>query len=327
MEKYEKKDTGQLFLLAVRKIEDAAACRKKKQYIELLDSLRESATLLAHAIQSANSKRTESSEIEKTQAVQNSPVFNKLSQQSQTIIQVLISPDFHLGDQNNKFRDAVTDLFDRYNAALIDARRVLLSELKEKEKAANKVPGTALNPATKKAISYLFFPLLILFALAIFSYIRIEPVHNSNLAGEIYWQTKENEAFSAAYTQIFDVTEGLDFKDYFIDMELPVKITKLRIDPVHRKDLAEIEIKWIKLVGKNEQLLKMFSADELNLWSCANCLKINRNNGKNFTIKVVDNDPFIISPELGVKEVTGVAIRMKIISKKSFLEWLLGIDT
>lgn len=323
---YQNTDAYDLFLSAVKEFETASLFRNKKQHLELIKALQASANYFARALLTANGGAAEKNE---TNDELLSAGIEPLNDGNHPVYGVIL--DVISLESGNKIHDQpddkIQDIFDRYRDALISGRKILVTDLKYNENQWKKIKAQLFTHAGLRQISFILIPLLIFITIPVAFYLYKEPVHNSNLAGEIFWKSKGDTPFTGQRSNRFSVTEGSQFIEYTIDLPEPADIYLMRVDPVHRKDLAEIEIEWIRLFGEEGTLLQELTSRDFKQWLCANCVKLPMSENNIFTIQVIDKDPFLTSTVIDQKKVKSVSIRMRILSKKTFWEWVLGIDT
>ena len=319
-------DAYDLFLCAVREMESASSYRRKKQYLALKDAVQSSACCLARALLLAQGKST--SKNVKVDVLLTSDELNQLRNNNNPVYRAIldvISLDYK--SNLNVSPDSKTqDIYNRFRDALISGRKMLAQDLNYNDHLWKKIKCLLFTGKGFKKSAYFFLPLLVFITLPVAVYHYLEPVHNANLLGEIFWKSNTDTAFSHQLSQHFTVTGGNNFREYTIELGQPADIYILRFDPLHRKDLAIIEVEWIRMINEHGMRLKELTAEDMKQWACINCVKLNKGDNSMFKIQVIDNDPQLISTVMDSVMVKSVNIRMRILSRKTFWEWILGID-
>lgn len=323
---YQNKDAYDLFLCAVREMESASLYRKKKQYLELKNAIQRSANCFARALLVAKGKASSNDEI--TDALMSSEL-KILSDNNNPIYKIILDvisleTEDDIYDQPNIKTQGI---YNRYRDALVSGRKILAHDLNYNENPWKIIQYLLFTRTGFKRSSYILLPLLILIALPFAVYHHLEPVHNSNLVGQIFWKPKGDIPFNVQLSHSFPVREGKHFHEYSIPLPDPVDIHLLRVDPIHHKYFAEIEIEWIRLINKEGILLLELTSKDFKKWLCTNCVELPVGENNIFRIQVTRKDPYVTSTLIDQEKVKLMTIRMRIISKKTFWEWVLGIDT
>ena len=127
-------------------------------------------------------------------------------------------------------------------------------------------------------------------------------------------------------TQSFPVRESTQFREYTVTLPDSERIYSLRFDPVHDKYLAEIDIEWIRFFSIDKTALHEIANKDFEQWVCTNCVIFPEDEKELFSVQVTDKDPFITSPLIDQEDVKYLRIRMRIVSKVTFWQWVLGIS-
>ena len=216
--------------------------------------------------------------------------------------------------------------YNQYRDALVSGRKKLAHDLNYNTNPWKRIQYLLFTRTGFKRSSFILLPLLILIALPFAIYHHLKPVHNSKMAGQIFWKPNRDIPFNVQLSHSFSVREGRSFREYSIPLLDSVNIHLLRIDPIHKKYFSEIEIEWIRLFNIEGILLQEISYKDLKKWSCTNCLKLPLGKNNIFRVQVTNNDPYLLSTLIDQEKVKLMTIRMRVISKKTFWEWVLGIN-
>lgn len=318
-------DAYTFFLCAVRVSESASLNRKKKLYSESLKDFKISAYCFARALLAASGKTQEANDLKDDELIA------ELSDISVDISRVL-SPAFDLMklDTNETVQEnseIFKDISEQYIDALARGRKILVHDLNYHEKFFDDFNLHIFPRAGFKKICFISILLIIFLLSPVVAYIYLEPAHNSNLVAQIFWRSNISTAFNVERSYSFPVREGKQFHEYTIPLPDSVRINSLRVDPMHknRRNYAEIGIEWIRLFSKNKVLLKELTSRDLNKWSCTNCVELTDGEKNIYIMRVNNNRPYMVSELIGQDKVNFISIKLRIISKKTFWEWVLGI--
>jgi hypothetical protein len=254
--------------------------------------------------------------------------LGRLNEENSTVYKSIIEVlDF---DTESKIDDlAVSKIklsYKRYGDALVRARKILAQELKYKERQWQRIKQQFFTRTGLIQIFYILIPLLILITLPIAVYHHLKPVSNFDVGGQIFWKTSGKLPFTSQQSHRFTVKVDNQYREYTIDLGEPVDIFLLRLDPVNKKYLTDIDLEWIRLVNEEGIILHESSYDNFNLWSCNNCVKIPATEKNIFSIRPLNDDLHLISTRVNKDRVKSIIIRMRAASKKTFWEWVLAID-
>jgi len=119
-------------------------------------------------------------------------------------------------------------------------------------------------------------------------YHYLEPVHNANLLGDRFWKSNTDPAYSHQLSQHFTGTGGNNFREYAIEVGQPADIFILTFDPLHGKELAVIEIEWIRMINEQRTLLRELTAEDMKQRACINCVKRDKGDNNIFTLKSIE---------------------------------------
>lgn len=322
---YQNKDAYDLFLCAVREMESASLYKKKKQYLEFKEALQSSANYFARALLVAKGNFTSNDEISREQL---SSELNILSDDDDPVYNIILDV-ISLENENSIYdqpNNKLPGIYNQYRDALVSGRKKLAHDLNYNTNPWKIIQYLLFTRTGFKRSSFILLPLLILIALPFAIYHHLEPVHNSKLVGQVFWKPNRDIPFNVELSHSFPVREGRSFREYSIPLLDSVNIHLLRVDPIHKKNFSEIEIEWIRLFNIEGILLQEITYKDLKKWSCTNCLKLPLGKNNIFRVQVTNNDPYLLSTLIEQEKVKLMTIRMRVISKKTFWEWVLGID-
>lgn len=318
-------DAYSLFLCAVTEMEAASAYKKRKLYSELVQAIQKSANCLTAALLAA--KGIVVSKDEMNADLLNSAIDRHSDEDDAVYRAIHEVLDFDTESTIDELSVSKIKLtFNRYGDAIVRSRKILAHELKYKEQQKRRVKHQFFTRAGLIQIFYILIPLLILITLPIAVYHHLKPVSNFNVGGQIFWKTNGKLPFTSQQSHRFTVKVDNQFREYTIDLGEPVDIFLLRLDPVNKKYLTDINLEWIRLVNEEGILLYESSGDNFNLWSCNNCEKLPATEENIFSIRPLNDDLHLISTRVNTDRVKSIIIRMRAASKKTFWEWVLAID-
>jgi len=312
-------DVYALFLCAVTEMEAGHQLWHKKQYEEFVKTLQASAICLARALLSARG----------VSASEEEPIENLLSKinnkdsDHQVYGSILYVLSFDAETEVKK--EQIKEMYKGYQDALANARKILVHELNYNEKIWQKLKETFFTRSGLKRLSVVIVPLIALISLPVAIYRYIEPMAIYDLDGQIFWKSKPKVPFSAQNSRRFAVIADNQFRKYVVDLTDTEDIFMLRLDPVNKQYLTEIEIESIRLLGQDDVLLRQLVFDNSMYWSCDNCIGLEKNS-KAYRMRPANNDPFLTSSAINEEGVKKITITMRAVSKKTFWEWILGIE-
>jgi len=313
-------DVYSLFLCAITEMEAGHRLWRKNQYEEFAETLQASAISIARALLTARGVSvSEEGSIEKLLSEINHtddsyhPIYK-------SILDVLL---FDAGTEVKK--EHIRGIYEDYQSTLVNARKMLVHDLNYNEKIWQKLKETFFTRAGLKQLSVVILALIILITLPVAIYRYIEPMAIYDLDGQIFWKNKPKVPFRAQNSRHFAVIADNQSREYVVDLTNPEDIFMLRLDPVNKQYLTEIEIESIRLLGQGDVLLRQLIFDNSMYWSCENCTGLERNSNA-YLMRPANNDPFLTSSAINEKGVKKIAIKMRAVSKKSFWEWILGIE-
>lgn len=311
-------DVYDLFLCAVTEMEAGHQLWRKNQYEEFIKALQTSAIYLARALLSARGVSVDGS------------IGNLLSEMNAAddsnhpvckgILDVL---SFNAGTEVKK--EHIRKIYEDYQSTLTNARKILVRDLNYNEKIWQKLTEIFYTRAGLKQLSVVILPLIILIILPVAIYRYIEPMAIYDLDGQIFWKSKPEVPFSAQNSRHFKVIADNQSREYTVDLTNPEDIFMLRLDPVNKQYLTEIKIQSIRLLGQGDVLLRQLVFDNSMYWSCDNCIGLEKNSN-GYRMRPVNNDPFLTSSAINEEGVKKITIKMRVVSKKTFWEWILGIE-
>ncbi|NOY16046.1 MAG: hypothetical protein GXP23_03745 [Gammaproteobacteria bacterium] len=311
-------DVYGLFLCAVTEMEAGHQLWRKKQYEEFIKVLQTSGICLARALLSARGVSVDGS-IENllsemnTVGDSNYPVYK-------SILDVL---SFNAGAEVKK--EHIREIYKDYQSTLTNARKLLVHDLNYNEKIWQKLTEIFYTRTGLKQLSVVILSLIVLITLPVAIYRYIGPMAVYDLDGQIFWKSKPTVPFSTQNSRHFAVIADNKSREYAVDFTDPEDIFMLRLDPVNKHYLTEIEIQSIRLLGQDDVLLRQLLFDNSMYWSCDNCIGLEKNSNA-YRMRPANNDPFLTSSAINEKGVKKITIKMRAVSKKTFWEWALGIE-
>jgi hypothetical protein len=313
-------DVYSLFHCAVAEMEAGHQLWRNNQYAQFIALLQTSATHLARALLAAkgNSASDDKPLTEQLSAVNDasgldSPVYNN-------ILDVLL---FDAGTDEN--REGLKDIYKEYQSTLVNARKILVSDLNYNEKIWQKLKQTIITSTGLKRLSVVILSLIFLLILPMAIYHYVDPIDRYELDGQIFWKTKAKVPFTTKSSKRFPVISDNQSRDYMIALDSPVNIFLLRLDPVNAIGLTDVEIETISLLGPGDVLLRKIVFDNSMYWSCDNCIGLEKNSDT-YRLRPTSNDPYLTSSAINQEGVNKIVIKMRVVAKKTFWEWILGID-
>lgn len=323
MPNYQCANVYDLFLCAVREMESASIYRKKKQYQRFIDALQTSAYCFARALLIA--KGGTARDIEVSDKLVKSEI-NELLNQDESVyrsIHNVISMDIENSD-TDQWDYNIDDIFNQYIAALVIGRKMIIDDLNYHDNLWNRIKTLLYSPVVKLS-SYILLLLIFLFTVSYAYYTHKAPTHSSKLVGQVFWKADRSNEFNMQRTQSFPVRESTQFREYVVTLPDSERIYSLRFDPVHDKYLAEIDIEWIRFFSQDGSVVRDIASKEFEQWVCTNCVILPEDEMELFSVQVTDKDPFLTSPLIDQENVKYLRIRMRILSKVTFWQWVLGI--
>lgn len=309
-----------LFQCAVTEMEVAHLFWRKRQTQECIKALQASANCLIRAIiTSQGLSVSEQFPLEKQlKELENS---NDLCHSLYTNIYNVIS----LSTGSDTKNEQIKALYKDYQSALIDARKLLVRNTNYNDKLRQKLRSTFFTSVGLKKLSITLLPLVVvlLFSVAIYQY--IDPIDSYDLDGQIFWKTSAKYPFTTKDSIRFPVVSDNQKRNYSVELESPANIFMLRLDPVNKVGLSDIEVEAIRLFGSDNKLLRELLFDNSMYWSCKNCLKL-KNDSMTYRMRPTSNDPYLTSSKINQDKVKKITITMRAVSRKTFWEWILGID-
>lgn len=317
-------DVFELFLNAAREMEIADQRWSHKQYEKFIYAIKNSARYLAKALTIASgiNLEREGNSIDSLILKQSKsggmaqPVFSSIL----SVISLQPKPQYK--------EDSLAEIrkvYDEYNQTLVIARQLIAGELQYNAGVKRCISDLFISKGGRKRIVYLLLTLFLLVGTPLIIYHSINPEDTFELDGQVFWKEKPGVPFTPQNSKRFAVQSGNKSHDYSIVLDNPVTIYLLRLDPVNQIGLTDIEIDWIRLYGPQGELLRELIFDATMYWACDNCIK-KESSTHTFRMQPTSNDPFITSSVIEQSQVKTIAFRLRAVSKKSFWEWVLGID-
>ena len=317
-------DVYELFLNATREMDNADQRWSHRQYEKFIEAVKNSAHYLAKAllISSGINVKSEGNSIDALVMKQSKsggmaqPVFNGIL----TVISLQPNPPY----KEDSLAE-IRNIYQEYNQTLVTARQLIAGELNYNVGVKRCISDIFFNKGVRKKFSYLLLSLFLLIAAPLILYYSIDPEDTFELDGQLFWKEKPGVPFTPGNSKRFTVFPGDKSHEYSIVLDNPVTIYLLRLDPVNQIGLTDIEIDWIRLYGPQGELVRDLIFDTSMHWSCDNCIK-KESSTYSFRMQPTSNDPFITSSVIEQRKVKKIIISLRAVAKKTFWEWLLGID-
>lgn len=318
------KNVYELFLRATREMENADQRWSHRQYEKFIDAIKNSARCLAKAliVASGINLESEGSSIDAHVSKQSKsggmaqPVFNSIL----TVISLQSNSPY-----NEESLAEIRKIYQEYNQTLVTARQLIAGKLKYNAEVKSCISDIFFNKGGRKRIAYPLLTLFLLIATTLIIYYSIDPEDTFELDGQVFWKEKPGVPFTAENSKRFTVFPGDKSHEYSIVLDAPVTVYLLRLDPVNQIGLTDIEIDWIRLYGAQGELVRDLIFDTSMYWSCDNCIK-KESSTHSFRMQPTSNDPYITSSVIEQRKVKKIIISLRAVAKKTFWEWLLGID-
>lgn len=305
-------DTYRFFFAAIDEMEAGHQLWRKSRCEAFLKALKTSARNLARALLAAKGC-TISTEMPVTDQLRD---INNPSNASKAVydsIDCVLS--FETGTEITK--DDLRGTYKTYQSALVSTREILAHELGYKKTLFTR---TVLNQIAAAVVA---ISLLILLSTAVYYF--VQPMAIYDLDGQIFWKNKPGVPFSPENSGRFSVIANNQSREYSVNLNETQNIFLLRLDPVNKHYLTEIEIESISLLGPDNKVLRKLVLDNSMYWSCDNCILL-ENKSSTYRLRPAGNDPYLTSSRINVNGVKSLSIKMRAVSKKTFWEWVLGID-
>jgi hypothetical protein len=309
-----------LFYCAVSEMEAGHKLWRKKEYGQFLSLLQASATYLAKALLAVKGHPVSDEKPLAEQVIAADDHSGSSHSVYSSILDVL---SFDAGTDDN--RERLEDVYGEYRSSLVNARKILVSNLGYNEKIWQKLRQLFITRTGMKQLAVVMLPIFVLLALPAIIYPYFDPIDRYELDGQLFWKSKPKVPFSAKNSKRFPVISDNQSREYTIALDSPVNIFLLRLDPVNAIGLTDVEIETISLLGPGSVLLRQLVFDNSMYWSCDNCIGL-ENNADTYRMRPTTNDPYLTSSAINQEGVSKIMIRMRAVSKKTFWEWLLGID-
>ena len=314
----------EFFLCAVREFEMAQQQYHDRQYGKFITSLQESANSLVKTILSAKGKspvgNTDIIEAQLAEFSRDDELIRKVCG-SVDLVHSLTPTGLNTKKDNSRFETTLR----KYEEVLIVARRWLLNELHLRGRIKQKINEMLTSKQGRKRLTFLVLPLVLLITVPVVFFYYLEPEDTFEIDGQVFWKEKPGVPFTPENSKRFTVFPGDKSHVYSIVLDNPVNVYLLRLDPVNQTGLTDIEIDWIRLYGPQGELVRDLIFDTSMYWSCDNCIK-KESTTHSYRMQPTSNDPYITSSVIKQGKVKKLTISLRAVAKKTFWEWLLGID-
>lgn len=214
----------------------------------------------------------------------------------------------------------LADLEKRYRTMLPALRSSLASELPAYQGAIGVLKALVRHPAVKTIPA-----VAAMLALLLAAHQVINPAYHLELGGQIFWKQSPGEAFTEQRSRSFDVKVDGRRHKYVIDLDNPVTVSMLRIDPVDKADATHVDIHRVELLGADGQRQDIFHSADRPSWDCRNCRWLTGNEDA-LSLQPVNNDPFVVGPAFPPVAVAGVEVEMRARADKSFWQWVTRLE-
>jgi len=313
-------DVYSSFHCAVSEMEAGHQAWQNKEYEQFVVLLQASAAYLAKALLLAKGE----SALDEKSLTELVKVINETSDPSHPVYSSIL--DVLLLDAGgDEKREKLEDVYGEYRSTLVNARKILVSDLGYNDKIWQKLRQLFFTQTGMKQLAVVMLPIFVLLTLPVLIYHYVDPIDNYEIDGQLFWKSKAKVPFSTKSSKRFPVISDNQSREYTIALDSPVNIFLLRLDPVNTIGLTNIEIESIRLLGTGDVLLRQLVFDNSMYWSCDNCIGL-ENNADTYRMRPTTNDPYLTSSAINQEGVSKIMIRMRAVSKKTFWEWLLGID-
>jgi hypothetical protein len=310
---------------AIKSMDEGESCLRKKQYAKAIQFIRQSSIDLLKALLYSTQS------YDSGENLNNEFIYKEVTRfyeddSHHYLEPVLAAFNYNgMSDETSINPDHLKHLYARFNNSIIAVRKVIARETDYNAGLFEVVKKHIASRAGLKRIGFIVIPLLLLAGALHYTYRENLPEHTANLTGEVFWKPDNQTPFNLGFARRFPVRQGGNMNEYLVDLGKTYSIHSFRFDPVHDKHLAIIEIEWIRFQDRHGRLVEEFNPGKLGDWQCHSCSEIS-STGQAHRIKVTGKDPYLTSSIIAIDNVSQAVIRMRVLSRKSFWEWLLGID-
>ena len=314
-----------LFLTAVKEEEVGNKFWSSRDYKEFITAIQKSATCLVQALLITKGIISEIDKQPISDVAGMLKKSNDLSSSVRTSILNILSLDKEAAI-NEKSVEKMKTAYLNYSDCLVNARKEIVSELGYTNKIWRNIKQLTETREGIKKLSMIVLPIFFLISIPLAIFYKLEPISDVDYSGQIYWKEKPKVPFTSYNSKHLPVIADNQFREYNVELASPVNIFLLRLDPVNQSGLTDVEIESVQLFNEENVLLRELRLDKSMYWSCENCSNIDTNTNT-LRMRPINNDPYLTSTPINQTGVKKIIIKMRAVSKKTFWEWVLGIDT